>query len=79
MNPVLEAEINAREEEIRRNAEKEQMMFEQTFGPKPKQKNAIEALIGVLRSPIAQRQGWHFSANECEMWAEELEKILKNE
>lgn len=61
------------------NTETEQQSFEKLFGCKPEKKNVVESLIGVLRSPIAQRQGWHFPAVECEMWAEELEKYLKND
>ena len=51
--------------------------FYKDFGPKPEKKNVIESLIGVLRSPIADRKGWSFSAEECRIWAEELEKYLK--
>jgi hypothetical protein len=42
-----------------------------------KPKNAVEALIGILRSPIAQRRGWSFDAYDCAAWAEELEEYLK--
>jgi len=49
------------------------------IGPKPKKKNTVESLIGILRSPIADRKGWTFSAEECKLWAEELEKYLNND
>ena len=41
-----------------------------------KKKNVIEQMIGILRTPIAQRKGITISANECSIWAEELEKCL---
>jgi hypothetical protein len=41
-----------------------------------KPKNAVEALIGILRSPIAQRKGWSFDAYDCSAWADELEEFL---
>jgi hypothetical protein len=43
-----------------------------------KPKNAVEALIGILRSPIAQRRGWSFDAYDCAAWADELEEFLKH-
>lgn len=42
-----------------------------------KPKNAVEALIGILRSPIAERNGWSFDAYDCSAWADELEEFLK--
>lgn len=42
-----------------------------------KPKNAVEALIGIFRSPIAERNGWSFDAYDCSAWADELEEFLK--
>ena len=42
-----------------------------------KTRNAVEALIGILRCPIAKRDGWKFDAEECSMWADELEEFLR--
>jgi hypothetical protein len=42
-----------------------------------KSRNAVEALIGILRCPIAERDGWKFDAEECSMWADELEEFLR--
>ena len=39
-------------------------------------KNVIEQMIGLLRTPIAQRKGITISADECSIWADELEKYL---
>ncbi len=39
-------------------------------------KNVIEQLIGVLNSPVAQREGWTFSAEECKIWTIELQAYL---
>jgi hypothetical protein len=38
--------------------------------------NPVEQLIGVLNSPIAQRKGWTFSAEECKIWTIELQAYL---
>ena len=38
--------------------------------------NVVEQLIGVLNSPIAQRKGWTFSAEECKIWTIELSAFL---
>jgi len=48
------------------------------FGVNEKEKNAVESLIGILRTPIAKRRGINFSASECREWANELERFLKN-
>lgn len=39
--------------------------------------NAVQSLIGVLNSPIAQRQGYSISAEDCKIWVEELTKFLE--
>ena len=41
------------------------------------EKNAVESLIQILRSPIAKRKGVIISAEDCEEWAKELENYLK--
>ena len=41
-----------------------------------KSKNIVEQLIGVLTTPIAQRNGVHLTKEDCEVWAEELENFL---
>lgn len=41
------------------------------------EKNAVESLIQILRSPIAKRKGIIMSAEDCEEWAKELENYLK--
>ena len=41
------------------------------------EKNAVESLIQILRSPIAKRKGIIMSAEDCKEWAEELENYLK--
>lgn len=41
-----------------------------------KKKNVIEQMIGILRTPIAQRKGITISAEDCSIWAEELEKYI---
>ena len=38
---------------------------------------AIRSLIGILSSPIAKRNGVVISREDCEIWVEELEKILE--
>lgn len=40
--------------------------------------DAIVSLIGILTTPIAKRKGVTLSAEECEIWAEELKKSVKN-
>ncbi len=52
--------------------------FEKDFGKKRPKTNAVEALIGIFRSPIAQRAGWRFDAYDCAAWADELEEFLKH-
>ena len=39
-------------------------------------KNVIEQMIGMLRTPIAQRKGVVIPPYECAIWAEELERYL---
>ena len=39
--------------------------------------NAVQSLIGELNSPIAQRQGYSISAEDCKIWVEELTKFLE--
>ena len=39
-------------------------------------KNVIEQMIGILRTPIAQRKGIAIPPNECAIWAKELERYL---
>lgn len=41
------------------------------------EKNAVESLIQIFRSPIAKRKGVIISAGDCEEWAKELENYLK--
>lgn len=41
------------------------------------EKNAVESLIQIFRSPIAKRKGVIISAEDCEEWAKELESYLK--
>ena len=41
-------------------------------------KNVIEQMIGLLRTPIAQRKGINIPSDECLIWASELEKELKS-
>lgn len=43
-----------------------------------KERNAVEALIGILRTPIAKSKGWYFDEYECSAWADELEEFLKH-
>ena len=40
--------------------------------------DAIVSLIGIFTTPIAKRKGVTLSAEECEIWAEELKKSVKN-
>ena len=42
------------------------------------QKSVIEQMIGLLRTPIAQRKGINIPPDECLIWAGELEKELKS-
>lgn len=39
--------------------------------------NTIQALIGVLNSPIAQRKGVSISPEHCKIWVEELSKFMQ--
>lgn len=41
-------------------------------------KNVIEQMIGLLRTPIAQRKGINIPSDECLIWAGELEKEFKS-
>lgn len=41
-------------------------------------KNVIEQMIGLLRTPIAQRKGINIPSDECLIWASELEKEFKS-
>lgn len=41
-------------------------------------KNVIEQMIGLLRTPIAQRKGINIPPDECLIWAGELENELKS-
>ena len=41
-------------------------------------KTVIEQMIGLLRTPIAQRKGIIIPPDECLIWADELEKELKS-
>lgn len=36
--------------------------------------DVVESLKGVLSTPVAKRRGVTFSAEECNLWVEELEK-----
>ena len=40
-------------------------------------KTVIEQMIGLLRTPIAQRKGVIIPPDECLVWAEELENEFK--
>lgn len=42
-----------------------------------KEKNAVESLIQMFRSPIAKRKGIIISSEDCKEWAEDLENYLK--
>ena len=42
------------------------------------QKSVIEQMIGLLRTPIAQRKGINIPSDECLIWASKLEKELKS-
>lgn len=37
--------------------------------------NAIESMIVILTTPIAKRNGVTISAEDCKVWAEEINKI----
>ena len=39
--------------------------------------DALESLIGMLTTPIAKRKGVTISAEDCEIWVEELVKDLR--
>lgn len=41
-------------------------------------KNVIEQMIGMLRTPIAQRKGVVIPPDECAIWAKELERYVGN-
>ena len=41
-------------------------------------KTVIEQMIGLLRTPIAQRKGIIIPPDECLIWTDELEKELKS-
>lgn len=43
------------------------------------EKNIVEQMIGILRTPIAQRKGVIIPPDECAIWAKELEMYLKEE
>lgn len=43
------------------------------------EKNVVEQMIGLLRTPIAQRKGVTIPPDECAIWAKELEMYLKEE
>ena len=36
--------------------------------------NALDSMIAILTSPVARRNGVTISAEDCEVWAEELRK-----
>jgi hypothetical protein len=36
--------------------------------------NALENIITILKTPVAKRKGVTISAEDCAIWAEELEK-----
>ena len=36
--------------------------------------NALDSMIAILTSPVARRNGVTMSAEDCEVWAEELRK-----
>ena len=38
--------------------------------------NAIDSIIAILTTPVAKRQGVKISAEDCKIWAEELEKEM---
>ena len=38
--------------------------------------NAVESLIQILNSPIAQRKGIILTPEECAEWSNELKKML---
>lgn len=37
--------------------------------------NAIESMLATLTTPIAKRKGITISAEDCKVWAEEIDKI----
>lgn len=39
-----------------------------------KEKDIVMQMVGILTTPIAQREGLKIHANDCQVWAEELEK-----
>ena len=63
--------------ETKENME-EKDFLEALFPTNEKEKNPIEALIGMMRSPIAKRKGLFISAKDCEEWALDLEKFLSD-
>lgn len=38
--------------------------------------NVVEQMIGILKTPIAQRKGVIIPPDECAIWAKELEMYL---
>lgn len=46
------------------------------LGVDEKEKNAVESLLSIFKTPIAKRRGINFSASECREWADELERYL---
>lgn len=48
------------------------------LGVDEKEKNAVESLLSIFKTPIAKRRGINFSASECREWADELEIYLSN-
>ena len=56
----------------------EKEFLETLFPSNEKEKNPVEALIGMMRSPIAKRKGLLISAKDCEEWALDLEKFLSD-
>ena len=41
---------------------------------KEQKTNVIDSLIGILTTPVARRKGIYISPENCQIWAEELEK-----
>ena len=39
-----------------------------------KEKDIVMQMVRILTTPIAQREGLKIHANDCQVWAEELEK-----
>ena len=38
--------------------------------------NAIDSLMAVMTTPVAKRKGITISAEDCKVWAEEIDKQM---